>query len=341
MNEIINKERLEEILNNFSSIKPVFVLGDIGLDKYTEGEVKRISPEAPVPVLEVTKEWYKLGLASNVADNLNSLGIKTTICGFIGNDKNAGIFETLLEENNIKTWGIIRDSNRTTTYKERVITPQQQICRIDYETNQSITDEMQDKVLYRLQELAENHNSIILEDYGKGFFSHTFLQNIIKFFKEKNKFIACDPSRFTKALSYKGIDLLKPNRDEAIILADGLGCEYTNIDDIAKFLFEKLELKQIVITLGKDGILLMDNDKYTKPVKFPTISKEIFDVSGAGDTVISSLVGALESGADLYEACWLANCAAGVVVGKRGTAKTSIEEISYFYSKLNKQLHQN
>ena len=152
---MISQERFNLLLENFSKQEPVLVIGDIGVDKYTKGHVSRISPEAPVPVLEVFQEWNKLGLAANVSDNLQSLGIKTTICGVIGNDSNGNILEDLIEEQGLSTWGIVRCDDRMTTFKERVVTDLQQICRIDYETKDDLADETVERLLTRIKEFIE------------------------------------------------------------------------------------------------------------------------------------------------------------------------------------------
>ena len=164
---MINEKRFEEILSQFQSLNPVMVVGDVGVDKYTYGEVRRISPEAPVPVLEVSKEWHKLGLAANVTDNLQSLGVASTLCGIIGDDNMGNTFEHLLEEHRLKTWGLVRVSNRSTILKERVITNTQQICRIDYESKENIDEETKSKLLSRTKSLNNNHSALIIEDYGR------------------------------------------------------------------------------------------------------------------------------------------------------------------------------
>ena len=168
MKNLITEQKFNEILATFDQLKPLLVVGDVGIDKYTFGEVKRISPEAPVPVLEVTKEWLKLGLAANISHNLQTLQIPSTLCGIIGEDKNADVFEDLLEDNHLKTWGLIRSSDRPTTFKERVTTNTQQICRIDYESSESINDSVAQKFISRIEELSKTHSAIILEDYAKG-----------------------------------------------------------------------------------------------------------------------------------------------------------------------------
>ncbi len=192
---ILTPEKFEKIVNNFQSLKPILVVGDLGVDKYTFGEVKRISPEAPVPVLEVQKEWNKLGLAANVSDNLKSLEVASTLCGVIGDDSRANLVESLLEERGLKTWGLVRDPSRHTTYKERVTTATQQICRVDYETKDSISEDISRRISSRIQEFSENHSGVIIEDYGKGLFSESLCQKIIHDFKEKNLLVAVDPSR--------------------------------------------------------------------------------------------------------------------------------------------------
>ena len=149
---ILTQEKFQTIISSFSKLNPILVVGDLGVDKYTFGEVRRISPEAPVPVLEVSKEWNKLGLAANVSDNLKSLEVTSTLCGVIGEDSRADLVEHLLEERGLNTWGLIRDKSRMTTYKERVTTSTQQICRVDYETKDQIDDETLKRVIGRIQQ---------------------------------------------------------------------------------------------------------------------------------------------------------------------------------------------
>ena len=158
---ILTQEKFDTIISHFSKLKPILVVGDLGIDKYTFGEVKRISPEAPVPVLEVQKEWQKLGLAANVSDNLKSLEVASTLCGVIGDDTRANMVEHLLEERGLKTWGLVRDSSRHTTYKERVTTATQQICRVDYETKDTIDEETFRRVSARIHEFSANHSALL------------------------------------------------------------------------------------------------------------------------------------------------------------------------------------
>lgn len=334
---ILTKEKFESLVTQFSKLKPVLVVGDIGVDKYTFGEVKRISPEAPVPVLEVQKEWNKLGLAANVSDNLKSLEVASTLCGVIGDDSRANLVETLLEERGLKTWGLVRDASRHTTYKERVTTATQQICRVDYETKDTISEEISKRVQGRIQEFSENHSSVIIEDYGKGLFTEALCQKIIQQFGEKKLLVGVDPSRSTPPLWYKGATLLKPNKLESHIMVEALGYfKERKLENIAKILVDKLQLEKIIITLGADGMAMLDTKLGGELKIIPTAADEVFDVSGAGDTAIAAITSALVSGASLEEAAWIGNCAAGVVVRKRGTALCTMEELRNHFGDLLK-----
>jgi rfaE bifunctional protein kinase chain/domain len=336
MENIISYKRFLEITSLFKSIKPIIVVGDVGIDKYTYGDVRRISPEAPVPVLEVQKEWLKLGLAANISHNLTTLGVASTLCGVVGDDNNANIFETLLEDEKLNTWGIVRSTNRKTTFKERIITNTQQICRVDYESSDEIDIATQEKLLARVDEFSKTHGAIILEDYGKGTLTQNTISHLIRAFSEAKKIVAVDPGRLTPPLFYKGATLLKPNLDESRLMVKSLGYKETEIEAIATILADKLDLKMLVITLGANGMALLDCQHGGKVKIIPTVASEVFDVSGAGDTAISVLTSALLSGATLEEAAWIGNCASGVVVAKKGTATVDLVELTSFYERISK-----
>lgn len=332
---MINEQRFENILSNFKKIDPILVVGDVGVDKYTYGHVTRISPEAPVPVLEVSREWMKLGLAANVSDNLQSLEVKSTLCGVIGDDSNGNLFESLLEESQLLTWGIIRDSERMTTFKERVVTEVQQVCRVDYETKGPICNDTYYRLKDRFDEFSSSHSAIILEDYGKGLFRKNVVEYIIEKAKESKKLLAVDPSRTTPPQYYKGANLLKPNKAEAQLMVEGLGYhKVSEVEELARILVDKLQLEKIIITLGPEGMGLIDTQNGGDFTRIPTVANEVFDVSGAGDTAISTIVSALACGATLEEAAWIGNCAAGVVVGKKGTALVSQGELITYFDRL-------
>lgn len=332
-------DRFESLVNKFSQIEPILVVGDVGIDKYTFGDVKRISPEAPVPVLEVSKEWNKLGLAANVTDNLKSLTVLSTLAGVIGDDSRASLLESLLEERELKTWGLLRDKTRMTTYKERVTTATQQICRVDYESRHGLEVEVLARFKKRLTEFQTDHSGVIIEDYGKGLFNEELLSFIISSFKDSKKLVAVDPSRNTPPLWYKGATLLKPNLTESHMMVEALGYfKEKNLETMAKILIEKLDLKKLIITLGPDGMAMVDTEQDGKLHVIPTAANEVYDVSGAGDTAISAITASLLSGASLDEAAWIGNCASGVVVSKRGTALCSVEELKDFYNLLAKKI---
>lgn len=334
---ILTVDKFQAIISKFSDLKPVLVVGDLGIDKYTFGEVKRISPEAPVPVLEVSKEWNKLGLAANVSDNLKSLEVNSTLCGVIGDDSRAALVEELLEERGLKTWGLVRDSSRHTTYKERVTTATQQICRVDYETKTAIDEEITRRVTTRIQEFSANHSGVIIEDYGKGLFSEKLCQSIIKDFNEKGLITAVDPSRSTPPKWYHGAKLLKPNRLESHMMVEALGYfKERKLETIASILIEKLALEKIIITLGADGMAMLDTKLGGELKIIPTAANEVFDVSGAGDTAIAAITSSILAGATLEEAAWVGNCASGVVVRKRGTALCTLEELKEYFHNFHK-----
>jgi rfaE bifunctional protein kinase chain/domain len=338
MKNLISEKRFSELTNKFSTLEPIIVVGDVGIDKYTFGEVKRISPEAPVPVLEVTKEWLKLGLAANISHNLKTLGVQSTLCGVVGSDSNANIFDSLLEDEKLNTWGIVRAPGRPTIFKERVTTNTQQICRIDYEDSSEIDESTQTKLMTRIDEFSKNHSAVIIEDYAKGTLSQKVIGHLISTFKAEKKLVAVDPGRSTPPLYYKGATLLKPNLAEARAMVENLGYKEKHIENMAKILVDKLDLEMLVITLGPEGMALMDTKIGSNLTIIPTVANEVFDVSGAGDTAISVLTSALLAGASLEEAAWIGNCASGVVVGKKGTATVDLEELHSFYQQLVKKI---
>lgn len=334
---MIPESRVEEILQKLKFQKPILVIGDVGIDKYTYGEVLRISPEAPVPVLEVTKEWLKLGLAANIVDNLTAIGVSSTLCGLIGEDSNAMKFENLLEEIGLKTWGLVRSHSHMTTVKERITTSLQQICRVDYENKEDIGPDQQLKILNKINDFKFNHGPIIIQDYGKGLVTDSLCRKIIELAQKEKIPVYVDPYRTKHGEIYKNASLIKPNLLEAKVLASNLGVSTHGPLDIAMGLSRKMEIDQVAITLGGEGLCVYDKKNMTSPQIIPTISTEVFDVSGAGDTALSALVACLGAGATLIESAWLANCASGVVVGKKGTATANVEEISLFYRRMQEE----
>jgi len=335
---IIDVNTFNQIIKQFDPSKKILVIGDVGVDKYTQGEVVRISPEAPVPVVEVTKEWKKLGLAANISHNLTTLNVDSLILGVIGDDSNASVFETLLEDNQLKTWGIVRDNSRPTIFKERITTSTQQICRIDYENSSPIDKTVEKNLSSKFSDFIDDYQAVIIEDYSKGTLSDLFIQELIKKCNEKNILVSVDPGKQTSPHVYTGATLLKPNLVEAKKMVKFLGHAYQkmSLEEIGDTLQKELNIKYLVITLGKDGMALWDGKNICK--KIPTLADEVFDVSGAGDTSISLLTLSLICNASLEEAAWVANCGAGVVVAKKGTATVNKDELLRFYKRLTNNL---
>lgn len=283
--------------------KKILVAGDIMLDKYISGEVERISPEAPVQVVNVNKEKYLLGGAGNVCNNIAALGCKTAIAGAIGNDQAGEKIMQILKEKNIDT-KLVEKNKKQTTQKVRIVSQGQQLLRIDYETIEKTPAKIED----------EGFDIIIISDYAKGYVTKESVQKMI----QTGKKVIIDPKPKNKE-QYKGAYLITPNLKEAKEMS-----KETEINKIGKKLTEEMNAN-ILITAGAEGMYLFEKGKEMKHL--PTKAKEVYDVTGAGDTVIATLAATTAGGAELQEAADIANHAAGIVVGKRGTATTTIEEI--------------
>ena len=336
MENLIEKNHFEKTLAKICGDKRILVVGDVGIDRYLFGEVDRISPEAPVPVLRVTKEETKLGMSANICHNLDSLGVPSSILSIIGKDDNALSLKNLLGNVNAKCDYLLEDKGVTTISKDRILTNVQQICRVDHEPAFfSFSPSLIDRLVDNFEKAIEQHDAIILEDYSKGVLSAESIQRLIHIAKEKNTFVAVDPGKGKPASLFKGANLLKPNFIEAKELVHSMGYESCPVEEMGEILIDKLNLDKIVITLGASGMAMWDKDSGFS--KIPTVAREVFDVSGAGDTVISVITTSLVNGLSLYESCWLGNLAAGVVVSKKGTATVTKEEINILYNQINIQ----
>jgi D-glycero-beta-D-manno-heptose-7-phosphate kinase len=310
----ISKERLHELQNKFNG-KNIAVVGDLMLDCYFRGTVKRISPEAPVPVIEVDNEFYRFGGAANVALNLVKLGAHPFPLGVVGKDNYSDIFRNLLAEANITAECLITDENRPTTAKTRVIAHHQHVVRIDKESTESISPEIENTIIKNLEDRISKLDGIILQDYNKGVLTASLIEKVIELANKHNILITVDP-KFNNFFSYKNVTVFKPNRKEA---EDVLGMRIKTSEDIdkaGKSLLKELNAKYILLTLGEDGIAVFESNGNSK--RMPTKARKVSDVSGAGDTVISTLTMALASGANIYEASFLANYAAGIVCEEVG-----------------------
>jgi rfaE bifunctional protein kinase chain/domain len=319
----ISEKRLLQLKKNFKG-KRIAIIGDMMLDIYFWGDVKRISPEAPVPVLEVENEFYRFGGAANCALNIASLNGKAEPIGVIGYDNYGTIFNSLLSEQNISHHGIIEDDTRPTTAKTRVIADSQHIVRIDKESKQTINQLIQNKILDYIKSVIKDLDGIILQDYNKGVLSAPLIALIIELANKNKKLVTVDP-KFNNFYEYKNVTVFKPNRKEA---EDILGMKIKTDADISfagNTLLKKLNAKNILLTLGEGGIAVFEKGKSEKHM--PTKARKVADVSGAGDTVISTLTMALAAGANIYEASYLANYAGGLVCEEVGIIPIDIEKL--------------
>lgn len=315
--------RMNELKKDFKGLN-VAVIGDMMLDCYFQGDVKRISPEAPVPVVEVGNEFFRFGGAANVALNILKLGGNPLPIGVIGYDNEGTIFNSLVNESNIKSDGIFVDETRPTTSKTRVIAHNQHVVRIDKESKDYLARKLQTKILKYLEEHSDSLHAIVLEDYNKGVLSASLVEKIIRLAKSKKIIITVDP-KFNNFFSYREVTVFKPNRKEA---EDVLGMKIRTDEDISAAgvrILEKINSKYVLLTLGEGGIAVFEKGKAEK--RMPTKARKVADVSGAGDTVISTLTMALAAGADIFEASYLANYAGGIVCEEIGIVPIELDRL--------------
>jgi D-glycero-beta-D-manno-heptose-7-phosphate kinase len=306
--------RLKELQKNFKNLR-IAVIGDMMLDCYFWGDVKRISPEAPVPVIEVGEEFFRFGGAANVALNIQKLGGIPLPIGVIGYDNDGTIFRSLINETNMASDGLIVDDTRPTTAKTRVIADNQHVVRIDKESKNYISKEIEQKILDCFDQHLRDLDGIILQDYNKGVLSPYLINEIITRAKQADKLVTVDP-KFNNFFEYKNVSVFKPNRKEA---EDVLGMKIRNNEDVTsagRKLLNQLNAQFVLLTLGEEGIAVFESGKEEK--RMPTKARKVADVSGAGDTVIATLTVALAAKANIIEASYLANYAGGIVCGEVG-----------------------
>jgi D-glycero-beta-D-manno-heptose-7-phosphate kinase len=320
----IRKELMQSLLSKVDALsgRKMIVVGDSGLDEYVFGKVRRISPEAPVPVVEVSENKssdFRLGLSTNVAQNISSLGGECFLVSVVGDDSSAAELKKLLEREKISTDHLVVDSSRPTTRKLRVMAGQHHLVRVDYEHQRFLSDELHEKLVEKVRTLLPRSDGVIIQDYAKGVVSESCVQQIAKLAKLAGKKVMVDPHRSTPAHYYKGTDIMTPNHEEAISLSglrvDDLRQASDSLKEVGDALRASTGSQNMIITRGKDGISLFEGEVTTQ---IPTFAKQVFDVTGAGDTVIAALSMAWAAGLSLVEACLMANHAAGVVVGKVG-----------------------
>lgn len=319
---------IRELLGKFGQ-KRILVLGDIILDHYVWGKVERISQEAPVPVIEAQKEEWRLGGAANVALNIHDLGAKVDLIGIVGSDASADTLRQLLLNKGISTEGVISDPGRSTTLKTRIGADNQQIVRIDYESKADISSSLETTVLEQLEKRLPSCSALLIEDYNKGLLTQGLIAAAIASAEKHGVPVAVDPKQ-KHFFCYRGVDIFKPNFKE---MQTNLGLAF---EDEAAFvkasesLRADMGIKYLVVTRGSQGLYIFAGEK--EPRHLPTYAKEVFDVSGAGDTVISAMTLAYACGSGIDLAAQIANHAAGVVCGIKGTASVSPADILQSYN---------
>ena len=318
------KRYFTELLKKFPKAR-VLVIGDFILDQFVWGSVQRISPEAPVPVVNVQRESYMPGGSLNVANNIRTLGGVVYPCGVVGRDLEGRMLLKTMRREGIETGGIIYDRTRPTSLKTRVIAHSQQVVRFDREKVEEISGDDLKKILRFFREKIQSAQVVILEDYGKGVIQPLLLKEVVRICKKFRKPVLVDPKE--KHFSfYKGVTALTPNRKEAF---GGYENSRTHkehsLDEVGRGLIKQLKCEAVLITLGEDGMALYE--KNGSLTQIPTAAREVYDVSGAGDTVIAVFGLALAAGAKMREAAILSNLAAGIVVGKLGTATVTLTEL--------------
>ena len=309
-----SEARLRELLQKFHGRK-IAVLGDLMIDRYYWGSVRRVSPEAPVPVVEVESESVRFGGAANVANNIQALGGIPVLLGIIGDDHPGSLFTSMLREQGMGTGGVIVDADRPTTTKTRVIAAGQHVVRIDNESKQECSAVVSAKLVDAARAAIGSVDGIIIEDYNKGAVTREVIHAVIAAARERGKPVAVDP-KFNNFFEFKKVTVFKPNRREVEEVVGGRVRSTAEIERVGRKLLRDLDAENILLTRSEEGMSLFEaNGTVTH---YPTTAEVVQDVSGAGDTVISTLTMALVAGADIRESCMLANCAGGVVVGSVG-----------------------
>jgi len=319
--ELFVQKKMDESTKGVES--KILVLGDVGLDQYLYGSVERISPEAPVPVVNLNSKEKKLGLAANVGKNLTAMGARCDLVGLIGQDKTGEDIRSLLNSWDGMTPKLVVSPTRPTTEKTRVISGQHHLLRLDEEDSSPLTNNEKKLFLEHIEGLDfSEYSHVILEDYGKGVLFEELCQVVINKAHENNALVLVDPSKKAPIAKFKGADFFKPNYSETLAYSDIAGTDDYN--SLLNWISQEGEFTNLVSTLGALGMSLKNN---SRTLRVPTFARKVFDVTGAGDTVIAALAFGLNGGLSTVEACLFANFAAGFVVGKVGAVPCALEDI--------------
>lgn len=321
------KMNFTKIIGSFKN-KRILIIGDLILDRYVLGRVNRISPEAPVPIVEVVNETNLLGGSANVANNIKALGGSVSIAGIVGRDGAGKVMRELFGQKGICCDGVVEDK-RPTTIKTRVIAHSQQVVRFDWEDRKRLDGKNLEIMMAYLKKAVPEHDGIIISDYHKGVISASLIKTVVKYAKQRNIFVAVDP-KVGHFHFYKHVSIITPNLHEA---SQGSGIDIKDNESLIKAgqtIINRLAIKSLLITRGEGGMSLFEKSEPTKKIKvthIPTVAQKVFDVTGAGDTAIAAFTLAHCAGASLKDAAVIANHAAGIVVGEVGTAVATPEKL--------------
>ena len=327
----ISIRRFKSLVNGIKG-KKIAIIGDVMVDRYFLGKVARISPEAPVPVVDIEQEFSLFGGAANVGNNIKSLGGEPFLIGIVGDDNTGSFFIELLKSNQFDSGGIVIDKSRPTTIKTRIIADNQHVVRTDRESRDEINKKIENKIIAVLEERINEFDGIILEDYNKGVMKKGIIHKTISLANSNDIPVTIDP-KFNNFFEYKKATVFKPNQRE---VESKLGITFSDeskLIDAGKKLINKLDCKNVLITRGENGMTLFKNNG--EVIHVQTRAKEIHDVSGAGDTVIATLTSIIVAGGDIEEAASIANYAAGIVCGEVGVVPIDIDKLKKNFTEDN------
>lgn len=323
MHNNYDKDRLIDAVDRFSEMT-VLVVGDVMLDEFIWGTVERISPEAPVPVVNVNRETKLLGGAANVINNIISAGGRAALAGVVGNDAQGREIVKMLEGAGVDSGGVILDKSRPTTIKTRVVAHAQQVVRFDREEKRALESRTVNGLYEFLERMADEADAVIISDYGKGVVNQPLMNKVLDVFKKPGRIIAVDPKVQNFQL-YRNVSTITPNHHEAALGAGMVIDSEETLIKAGQKIIDDLDCASVLITRGEQGMSLFERD--AEPVHIPTVAREVFDVTGAGDTVIGILTLGRAAGLSRLESAILANFAAGVVVGEVGTSAVTAQSL--------------
>ena len=336
MKSLLTANRAGQLIQSMAGC-PVLVAGDLMLDRFLWGSVDRISPEAPVPVVHLRSETVSLGGAGNVARNLRSMGAFPRLLGIVGDDRGAAELTSLLHDSGMSADGVLSLPGRVTTIKSRVIAHQQQVVRIDQESRKPLESSECRRLCSKASEFLADSRAVVISDYDKGLVTQELLEFLLPLAKASHLFVAIDPKP-ANYRHYQCASVVTPNLTEARSISGLRGISEAEIVEMGTVLLDRIKCEAVLLTRGEEGMTLFRTS--SPPLHIPSWAHEVYDVTGAGDTVIAILALAMATGADVREASILANIAAGLVVGKLGTATVSPEEMMSAFDRFTEDVSQ-